>query len=61
MKVKILNIIDDKTFKAEATLYKPHKKFLVHYEGDRKLNIGEEVVIVESRPISKTKRWVLTN
>ena len=68
MKVKILNIIDSKTFKAIATMYKAHKKYgkyltshkkyLVHYEGDRALNVGEEVSISQTRPISKNKRWV---
>ena len=70
MKVKILNIIDDKTFKAIATIYKPHKKYgkyltshkkyLVHYEGKKVLNIGEEVLISQTKPISKTKRWILS-
>jgi small subunit ribosomal protein S17 len=71
MKVKILNIIDSKTFKAIATMYKAHKKYgkyltshkkyLVHYEGDKALNVGEEVVISQTRPISKNKRWILKN
>lgn len=71
MKVKVLNIIDSKTFKAEATLYKAHekygkyltshKKYLVHYEGDQKLEVGQEVSIIETRPISKRKRWKLDN
>lgn len=71
MKVKILNIIDSKTFKAIATMYKAHKKYgkyltshkkyLVHYEGDKTLNIGEEVLISQTKPISKNKRWILTN
>jgi ribosomal protein S17 len=70
MKVKILNIIDNKTFKAVATTYKPHKKYgkyltshkkyLVHYEGEKVLNVGEEVLISQTKPISKTKRWILT-
>ncbi|MFT6333105.1 MAG: ribosomal protein S17 [Lentimonas sp.] len=70
MKVKILNIIDDKTFKAESTLYRPHKKYgkylafhkkyLVHYEGDVKIQVGEEVSISQTKPISKRKRWILT-
>ena len=70
MKVKILNVIDNKTFKAEATLYKAHKKYgkyltshkkyLVHYKSEKELNIGEEVIIKETRPISKNKRWILT-
>ena len=68
MKVKVLNIIDDKTFKGIATAYKKHpkyekyvttyKKFLVHYEG-KKVSVGEEVSISETRPISKRKRWIL--
>jgi len=71
MKVKILNIIDSKTFKAIATIYKAHKKYgkyltshkkyLVHYEGEKALNIGEEVLISQTKPISKNKRWIFKN
>jgi small subunit ribosomal protein S17 len=69
MKVKILNIIDDKTFKVVSESYKPHKKygkyltsykkFLVHCENSKDLNVGQEVSIKETRPISKTKKWAL--
>jgi small subunit ribosomal protein S17 len=68
MKVKVLNIIDDKTFKAVSTSYKKHykyekyvtvhKKYLVDSQG-KKLSVGEEVEIVPSRPLSKRKRWAL--
>lgn len=68
MKVKVLNIIDDNTFKAQATSYKKHpkygkyitrhKNYLVHSAG-KKVEVGQEVEIVSSRPISKTKRWAL--
>jgi len=68
MKVKILNIIDEKTFKAISSSYKKHprygkyvtvhKKYLVDSQG-QKVNIGDEVEIVGSRPLSKTKRWAL--
>jgi small subunit ribosomal protein S17 len=68
MKVTILNIIDEKTFKALSTTYKKHprygkyitvhKKYLVDAQG-KKVNVGDEVEIVSSRPISKTKRWAL--
>jgi small subunit ribosomal protein S17 len=71
MKVKILNIIDNKTFKAVATSYKPHKKYgkyitshknyLVHCEESKVLVVGQEVSIVETKPISKRKRWVLND
>jgi len=68
MKVKVLNIIDEKTFKALATTYKKHerygkfitvhKKYLVDSQG-KKVEVGQEVEIVSSRPISKRKRWAL--
>lgn len=68
MKVKVLNIIDEKTFKAISKAYKKHpkygkyitvyKKYLADSQG-QKLNVGDEVEITSSRPISKTKRWVL--
>jgi small subunit ribosomal protein S17 len=68
MKVTVLNIIDEKTFKALSTTYKKHprygkyttshKKYLVDSQGTT-LTVGDEVEIVGSRPISKTKRWAL--
>lgn len=68
MKVKVINIIDEKTFKGLATSYKKHpkygkyitthKKYLVDSAG-KKVEIGQEVEIKSSRPISKTKRWSL--
>ncbi|HLD76837.1 MAG TPA: 30S ribosomal protein S17 [Rickettsiales bacterium] len=68
MKVKVLNIIDEKTFKAVSTVYKKHerygkyitvhKKYLVDTAG-KKVNIGDEVEIKSVRPISKRKRWAL--
>lgn len=68
MKVTVLNIIDNKTFKAVSTSYKKHpqygkyvtahKKYLVD-SGDNKVEVGQEVEIQASRPISKRKRWAL--
>jgi small subunit ribosomal protein S17 len=68
MKVTVLNIIDEKTFKAVSTSSKKHaqygkyvtvhKKYLVDSQG-KKVEVGQEVDIVESRPISKRKRWAL--
>jgi small subunit ribosomal protein S17 len=68
MKVIILNIIDSKTFKALASVSKKHfrygkyisihKKYMVD-SGGADIKIGDEVEIVSSRPISKTKRWSL--
>ncbi len=68
MKVKVLNIIDQKTFKGVATIFKKHprygkfitvhKNYLVDSQG-KSLNVGDEVEIVSSRPISKRKKWAL--
>ena len=68
MKVTVLNIIDEKTFKALSTAYKKHprygkyitvhKKYLVDSQG-KKVEVGQEVEIISSRPISKRKRWAL--
>jgi small subunit ribosomal protein S17 len=66
MKVTVLNIIDEKTFKALATSYTKHprygkyvtthKKYLVDSQG-KKVEAGQEVEIVGCRPLSKRKRW----
>ena len=68
MKVTVLNIIDDKTFKGLSTTLKKHprygkyvtvhKKYLVDSQG-QKVTVGQEVEIISSRPISKRKRWAL--
>ncbi len=38
--------------------YLLHKKVAVHDEKN-KLKVGDKVVIEESRPISKTKHWIV--
>lgn len=68
MKVKVLNIIDNKTFKAVSSVQKKHplygkfitisKKYLVDSDGI-KVEVGQEVEIVNCRPISKRKKWAL--
>jgi small subunit ribosomal protein S17 len=35
--------------------YKIHKKYKTHTDTD--LNIGDQVIIEETRPISKDKKW----
>lgn len=68
MKVKVLNIIDEKTFKAQSVSYKKHpkyEKYITKYKkylvdsGNKKVEVGQEVEISPSRPISKRKRWAL--
>jgi small subunit ribosomal protein S17 len=58
----------DKTVVVEVERKKMHrlykkvirvsKKYMAHDESNA-LNIGDEVTIVESRPMSKRKRWVV--
>jgi len=38
--------------------FKIHKKYKAHNE-NIELNIGDKVLIEESRPLSKEKRWVV--
>ena len=68
MKVTVAKIIDKKTLKVVATSYKKHKlygkyitthkNYLVDYNG-QEVNVGDEVEIVSTRPISKRKKWAL--
>lgn len=37
--------------------YQVSKKFYVHCDDSSKFNIGDEVTIAETRPLSKLKRW----
>ncbi|MEX0962012.1 MAG: 30S ribosomal protein S17 [Simkaniaceae bacterium] len=36
---------------------KRSKKYYAHYEGEKKLEVGDTVRIRETRPLSKTKCW----
>ena len=38
--------------------YKVHKKYKAHVKG-KDFEVGDKVIIQESRPISKEKRWVV--
>lgn len=38
--------------------YKVHKKYKAH-DPENKYKIGDKVVIQESRPISKEKKWIV--
>ena len=70
MKVKVVNIIDNKTFRAVANAYKQHAKYKKYVtssksylvdSGDNEVKIGQEVEIKQTRPISKRKRCALDN
>ena len=69
MKVRVLKIVDNKTFKGSSSAYKKHSKYgkyvttnknyLIHCSDSSLLSIGSEVNIKESRPFSKRKSWVV--
>ncbi|MFZ9181552.1 MAG: 30S ribosomal protein S17 [Rickettsiales bacterium] len=66
MKAKIVKVIDEKTVKAVSTTYKKHEKygkfittsknFMVDIN-NQKVEVGQEIEIINSRPVSKTKKW----
>lgn len=49
----------DRTFRHPeyAKVVHRSKKFYAHDEAANTLNIGDKVTIVETRPLSKLKRW----
>ncbi len=55
--VEVTRLVQDPVYKKTV---KYRKKFMAHDE-DNKCKIGDIVSIVESRPISKRKRWVVIN
>lgn len=71
MKIKILKIIDNKTFKGSASFYTKHpkygkyvttyKKYLVHCNDSSELLVGSDVNIKETKPLSRRKRWIVVS
>jgi len=69
MEGKVLSIIDTSTAviviesKIKHPLYgkilKKVKKFIAHVPSGKVLQVGDAVEIAPSRPISKTKKWIL--
>ena len=60
----------DKTRVIEATMLKKHKRYEKYYRLSRRFKAhdeanaykkGDEVVIQETRPMSKEKRWIIIN
>ena len=64
----VVKISGEKTIKVEVADYRPHPKykkqyritkdFLVHDE-EGKAQVGDQVLIQQSRPVSKRKSWTL--
>lgn len=60
MKTIVVSVTRTKTNEKYNKQYKTNTKFKVHDE-NREARIGDMVVIEETRPISKDKRWRLVN
>ncbi|NCP66965.1 30S ribosomal protein S17 [bacterium] len=66
----VVKISGEKTIKVQVRSYQTHpkykkqylrtKNFLVHDE-KTEAKVGDEVSIVQARPVSKRKTWALTN
>jgi len=64
---KIVSNSQDKTLIIEVTTskihpkykksYKVSRKFYAHTPENKKFEIGDEITVYETKPISKTKRW----
>lgn len=56
-KTIVVEIVTLKTHPKYKKKYKSSKKYKAHDE-ENKFKVGDKVVIVESRPYSKDKRWL---
>jgi small subunit ribosomal protein S17 len=69
-KVKIVSKAGDKTVVGESSYLQQHpiykkyvkktRRYMIHDEKNS-VNVGEEVFIKSTRPISKRKTWVIIN
>ncbi|MCE2930801.1 MAG: 30S ribosomal protein S17 [Vampirovibrionales bacterium] len=57
-KTAVVLVVSRKSHAKYGKVVQTSKKFHAHDELNE-LNVGDEVVIVESRPLSKLKRWSL--
>jgi small subunit ribosomal protein S17 len=64
----VSSISGDKTCVVKVTIRKPHPKYGKVVQLSKKLHahdeknmcaVGDEVIVVESRPMSRLKRWAL--
>ncbi len=58
IKTIVVAVVQIKTHPKYLKQYKVTKKFKVHDE-NRKFHVGDRVTISETRPLSKTKRWIV--
>jgi small subunit ribosomal protein S17 len=57
-KTAVVRVVSRKSHGKYGKVVQTSKKFHAHDELNQ-VNIGDEVIIVESRPMSKLKRWTV--
>ncbi len=60
VKTIVVAVVQIKTHPKYLKQYKVTKKFKAHDE-NRQFHVGDKVTISETRPLSKTKRWIVLN
>jgi len=60
-KTLVVTVISYRNHPKYKKRYKVSKKFYAHTDDSTKFNIGDEVTIGETLPISKLKRWKVIN
>ena len=58
-KTLIIEVTTSKIHPKYKKSYKVSKKFYAHNPEDKKFEIGDEITVYETKPISKTKRWTI--
>jgi small subunit ribosomal protein S17 len=53
----IIEVTTLKTHPKYKKSYKVSKKFYAHNPENKKFEIGDEITVYETKPISKSKRW----
>lgn len=53
----VVTVIAYKNHPKYQKRYQVSKKFYAHCDDSSKFNIGDEITIAETKPISKLKRW----
>ncbi|MFH0838228.1 MAG: 30S ribosomal protein S17 [Patescibacteria group bacterium] len=59
-KTLVVKVDSYKNHPKYAKKYRVSKKFYVHVEDAAQFNIGDTVTIMETKPVSKLKRWKVT-
>ena len=56
-KTLVVEVTKDCRHPVYGKVVKRRKKFYAHHNGENNYEVGQQVTIVESRPISKLKKW----